>query len=446
MDEAKNLPLGWVDTKLETVAKWGSGGTPSRRNPSFYNNGNIPWIKTGELKSKYIRTTSESITEEAIKKSSAKLFPKGSVAIAMYGATIGRLSILGIDATTNQACAVAQPYDFLYNEYLYYFLNSEKRNLINAGKGGAQPNISQTLIKDWGFKLPPLNEQKRIVAEIEKLFSELDKGEENLKHAQEQLKVYRQSILKHAFEGKLTAKWREENGISCSSWENTVLGNIAKWGSGGTPSRKNASFYTGSIPWIKTGELNSKYVNKSEEHITEEAIRKSSAKLFPKESVAIAMYGATIGKCSIFGIDASTNQACAVAQVNDDLFNEYLYYYLISQRRDFENAGKGGAQPNISQTVIKDWPFKKPSLEEQKKIVIEIEEKLSVIDQFEKDISDNLKRCDILRQAILKKAFSGQLVEQDPNDEPASVLLERISQEKQQAKPAKRTKKKVGKA
>lgn len=443
MNDLNAIPTGWMDTTLEKVAKWGSGGTPSRRNPAFYSNGNIPWIKTGELTSKYIRKTSEHITDEAVKKSSAKLFPRGSVAIAMYGATIGKLSILDIDATTNQACAVAQPYDFLYNEYLYYFLTSEKKNLINAGKGGAQPNISQTLIKDWSFMLPPLNEQKRIVAKIEELFSELDKGIESLKYAQAQLKIYRQSILKHAFEGKLTAKWREEREISNSSWENTVLGKIAKWGSGGTPSRKDPAFYTGSIPWIKTGELTSKYVVSSEEHITEEAIKKSSAKLFPKGSVAIAMYGATIGKCSIFGIDASTNQACAVAQVNDDLFNEYLYYYLISQRRDFENAGKGGAQPNISQTVIKDWPFKKPSLEEQKQIVVEIEEKLSVIDQLEQDISDNLKRADVLRQAILKKAFSGKLVDQDPNDEPASVLLARIAEEKQQAKPAKRTKKKV---
>ena len=109
MDNLHILPKGWMDTKLEKVAKWGSGGTPSRRNPAFYNNGNIPWIKTGELTSKYIRKTSEHITDEAVKKSSAKLFPKGSIAIAMYGATIGKLSILDIDATTNQACAVAQP-------------------------------------------------------------------------------------------------------------------------------------------------------------------------------------------------------------------------------------------------------------------------------------------------------------------------------------------------
>jgi len=248
--------------------------------------------------------------------------------------------------------------------------------------------------------------------------------------------------LKNAFEGKLTAKWREEKEVNNSSWENTALGKVAKWGSGGTPSRKDAAFYTGSIPWIKTGELTSKYVISSEEHITEEAIKKSSAKLFPKGSVAIAMYGATIGKCSIFGIAASTNQACAVAQVNDDLFNEYLYYYLISQRRDFENAGKGGAQPNISQTVIKDWPFKKPSLEEQKQIVIEIEEKFSVIDQLEQDISDNLKRADVLRQAILKKAFSGKLVDQDPNDGPASVLLERIAQEKTEGRACQTNKEK----
>ncbi len=206
------MPSGWVSTTLKSVAKWGSGGTPSRKNPAFYE-GDIPWIKTGELKSKYIQETSEHITEEAVKKSSAKLFPKGSVAIAMYGATIGKLSILGINATTNQACAVAQPYNFLFNEFLYYFLESEKRNLINAGKGGAQPNISQTLIKDWNFNLPPINEQKQIVTKIEELFSKIEEEEKCLSkviffsnNTLGLAGILKQSILQKAFSGKLVVQ------------------------------------------------------------------------------------------------------------------------------------------------------------------------------------------------------------------------------------------------
>ncbi|MGG7054616.1 restriction endonuclease subunit S [Nitrosomonas sp. ANs5] len=200
----------WTETTLGKIAKWGSGGTPSRRNPEFFK-GSIPWIKTGELGKKYIQNCEEYISEEAICRSSAKLFKKGSVGIAMYGATIGKLSIFDIDASTNQACAVAEPKEGLDKEFLYYFLLSERRSLIKAGKGGAQPNISQSILKDWPIRLPTISEQKNIVAKIEALFSELDKGIESLKTARQQLKAYRQAVLKHAFEGKLTEKWRQQN-------------------------------------------------------------------------------------------------------------------------------------------------------------------------------------------------------------------------------------------
>ena len=130
----------------------------------------------------------------------------------MYGATIGKASIWALDASTNQACAVAQcPPELLFNEFLYYFLISQQRGFINAGKGGAQPNISQGVLKDWPIALPPVNEQHRIVAKIEELFSELDKGVESLTAAREQLKAYRHAVLKHAFAGKLTSKWRARN-------------------------------------------------------------------------------------------------------------------------------------------------------------------------------------------------------------------------------------------
>ena len=210
MSDVSSIPKGWCCTSLEKVASWGSGGTPSR-NVERYFQGTIPWVKTGELESKYIRETEEHISEEALKNSSAKIFPKGSVGIAMYGATIGKLSIWGIDASTNQACAVGIPTEAINNEFLYYYLLSERQNLIKAGKGGAQPNLSQGIIKEWSINLPPLPEQHRIVAKIEELFSELDKGIENLKTARAQLKVYRQALLKHAFEGKLTVQWRREN-------------------------------------------------------------------------------------------------------------------------------------------------------------------------------------------------------------------------------------------
>ncbi len=131
------LPKGWTQTTLQSIADWGSGGTPSRKNSTYYS-GEVPWIKTGDLGPRVLTSSSEFISEAGVQNSSAKYFPKGSVAIAMYGATIGKTSILGIDATTNQACGVGKPIDGVTTtDFLYYFLLNEKDNFIAKGKGGA---------------------------------------------------------------------------------------------------------------------------------------------------------------------------------------------------------------------------------------------------------------------------------------------------------------------
>lgn len=149
------LPDGWENALLADVADWGSGGTPSRTHSEYYG-GTIPWIKTGELGEGLITDTEERITDLGLQNSSAKIFPAGSVAVAMYGATIGKTSILGVDAATNQACAVGIPRrDITYSKYLYHYLASQKDGFVESGKGGAQPNISQGLIKTWPIPLAP---------------------------------------------------------------------------------------------------------------------------------------------------------------------------------------------------------------------------------------------------------------------------------------------------
>lgn len=221
-----DLPESWVVTTLEDVADWGSGGTPSRSHREYYG-GEIPWIKTGELGQGIITETEEKITELGLQNSSAKVFPKDSVAVAMYGATIGKVAILGIDAATNQACAVAQPIDELITtKYLAYFLMSQRDDFVEAGKGGAQPNISQRVIKEWQFPLAPLNEQKRIADKIETLLTQATSSLEKLNRASELVKQFRQAVLAAATAGALTEDWRKQNGIS-SEWETVRLEQVA---------------------------------------------------------------------------------------------------------------------------------------------------------------------------------------------------------------------------
>ena len=199
----------WIEVELGEVFFTTSGGTPSRRNKSYYE-GHIPWVKSGELDKGVINKTEENISEEAVKKSSAKIFPKGTLLIALYGATIGKLAFLGVNATTNQAiCGIYKNVNISHN-FLFYYLFFRKPKLISKGSGGAQPNISQTILKKLRFPIIPLPIQRAIVSKIETLFSDLDNGIANLKKAQEQLKIYRQAVLKKAFEGELTKEWREK--------------------------------------------------------------------------------------------------------------------------------------------------------------------------------------------------------------------------------------------
>ena len=218
------------------------------------------------------------------------------------------------------------------------------------------------------------------------------------------------------------------------SWEWVRLGSIGDWGSGATPSRTNAEYYGGDIPWLKTGDLNDGYIKQIPENISHLALEKTSVRLNETGSVLIAMYGATIGKVGILTFPATTNQACC-ACLPIKIYNEYLFYFLMSQKLAFIKQGEGGAQPNISKQKIIATLMPLPSIAEQHRIVTKIKEILPLVEQYEVACSEvnslNNSFSELLKKSILQEAVQGKLVPQDPNDEPASVLLERIRAEKQ---------------
>ena len=214
-----------------------------------------------------------------------------------------------------------------------------------------------------------------------------------------------------------------------SGWEWCRLGEVGDWGAGATPLRSNTEYYGGNIPWLKTGELNNDIINEAEEHITDKALRECSLRMCSVGDVLIAMYGATIGKLGIAGIEMTTNQACC-ACTPILISNKFLFYYLMASRQSFIKRSEGGAQPNISRIKLITHLFALPPLEEQKRIVARIEELMPLVEQYDKAHSEltrlNDQLPEQLKKSILQEAIQGKLVPQDPTDEPASVLLERI--------------------
>lgn len=207
------IPESWMWVRLEACGSWNAGATPPRTNLEYYN-GTIPWLKTGDLNDGIINEIPEFITEKALDDTSVRLNPIGSVLMAMYGATIGKLGILGIAATTNQACCACIPFEGIYNKYLFYFLMASRLRFIKMGEGGAQPNISKDKILRFAFCLPPYAEQKRIVAKIEELLPFIDRYEQAWNRLETFNKRFpedmKKSILQLAIQGKLVEQRPEE--------------------------------------------------------------------------------------------------------------------------------------------------------------------------------------------------------------------------------------------
>ena len=214
-------------------------------------------------------------------------------------------------------------------------------------------------------------------------------------------------------------------------WAWSRLGFIGNWQSGATPSRRHPEYYGGEIPWLKTGDLNDDYIDKVPEYITEEGMKNSSVYLNPIGSVLIAMYGATIGKLGIANIELTTNQACC-ACLPIYIKSKYLFYFLMYQKEYFIKQAVGGAQLNISKDKIVSTLFPVPPSNEQSKLVLLIEQALGLVNSIDIDKNSLIEIISITKAKILHLAVRGQLVPQNPNDEPASVLMERIRAEKEE--------------
>lgn len=308
--------------------------------------------------------------------------------------------------------------------YVYYCLKNLQSFFEKSGDGSTkQKELKPDIIRKVLIPLPPLAEQKRIVAKIEELLPYVERYETAYNKLQQLNKRFpddlQKSVLQLAIQGRLVPQCAKEGNAEDlyqqiqdekqklikegkikkekplppitddekpfeipENWKWVRLGEIGSWASGATPSRSNPDYYNGTIPWLKTGDLNDSYITDTSEYITELALSKTSVRLNPIGSVLIAMYGATIGKIAILKTSATTNQACCACIAYNGIYNKYLFYFLLAYRKNFIKMGAGGAQPNISKEKIVNTIFPFPPLPEQKRIVAKIEEIIPLCDKL----------------------------------------------------------------
>ena len=426
-EQPYKVPGNWCWTTLQNIAQWGSGGTPSRRIPDYYI-GNIPWIKTGELVDDYIYETEEHISEKAIENSSAKKFPINTVIIAMYGATIGKVGIMGIEATTNQACACGVCSSAIYHKYLFYYAISQKDEFIKKGKGGAQPNISQEVIKQHEIPIPPLAEQQRIVDRIERMFSKLDEVKENVQNVIDGFENRKSAILHKAFNGELTAKWREKNGRTIDEWNNECLKNLLY------PMQTKKP--TGEIfRYIDIDSIDNNCQKVREPKIipVSEAPSRAS-RAIKKDSVLFSMVRPYLKNIAIISEELSDCIASTgfyVCDCKKEILPIFLYEllrsdYAINYLMQFM---RGDNSPSIRKDDLLGMKILLPAIEEQAEIVCILDSLLTKEQQAKEKAEEVLERIELIKKSILARAFRGELGTNNPDEESSIELLKMVLSE-----------------
>ncbi|KKH15385.1 restriction endonuclease subunit S [Methanosarcina mazei] len=480
MQQKSELPEGWAYSILDNIGKWSTGGTPSRKVVEYFG-GDIPWVKSGDLNDSIVTYTEEKITKKGLDNSSAKLLPAGTVSVALYGATIGKLGILNIDAATNQACANCQINPQMINPmFLFYYLLSQREELIKAGQGGAQPNLTNGIVRAWPITLPPLAEQHRIVSAIEALFARLDATNEKLDRVPGILKKFRQSVLAAACDGRLTEDWRKANPdiesakelvksiiheketksekrkVSLNSdleesvvqnipesWFESSLDKISIKITDGThhspPNGAEGDFKYITAKNIKNDGIDLKNVTYVSSEVHDEIYSRCNPEY---GDLLLIKDGATTGIVTLNNLTEPFSMLSSVALLKfpEEISNKYIMYYMRSpdfQSNVLDKMG-GAAITRLTLKKISNMIIALPPLPEQQEIVHRVDALFAFADSIEAKVVAAREKTERLRQSILAKAFSGKLVETEAGIarregreyEMAEVLLERIKEER----------------
>jgi type I restriction enzyme S subunit len=451
------LPKGWKVVKFKDVTTIIGGGTPSTSIEEYFD-GDIPWLSPVDLsgyKEKYISRGRKNISKLGLQKSSARLLPINTVLFSSR-APIGYVAIADKEMATNQGFKNLLPSSSFEPSFAYYYLKHKKDYIESQASGTTFKEISGKKLGEIDFILPPLPEQQRIVAKLDAVFGHLDSLREKLDRIPELLKNFRQQVLTKAVTGELTREWRE--GKDLGEWEENLVkflidretsfyenqkkenrktrkpeylnysisdfkkSDITGWAKGPiglfcdsiVPGRDKPKGFTGNIPWVTMPILNSEFINEEDAnlYLSEEEIEEVKAKIIPKGSVVMSIVG-RFGIASILNCDAVINQQLHAFLPSPILLPEFLLYQIKTSEKYLNDISTSTTVAYVNKTNANSLPVNIPPIEEQQEIIKRIDELFSLADKIESQYQSLKAKIDQLPQAILGKAFRGELVGQE---------------------------------
>ena len=387
---------GWEYSTIGKLCKTYSGGTPLKNVKEYYQDGNIPWLRSGEVCQKYIYETEMFITQKGLESSSAKYYPINTVVVAMYGATAAQVGILKIEATSNQAVCGIIPNSKFLPEFLYYFFCYRKEFLASQAQGGAQPNISQVKIKNLEVPVPSFSEQQSIVDYLDSAFAKIDAMKANAEKRLNEAKALFQASLKKMLEPK-------------EGWEEKTLKETAKYRRGSFPQPYgNKEWYDGegSMPFVQVAELQEDSFNLIS--VTKRRISKLAHPLsvfVPAGTVLVSLQG-SIGKVAITNYDSYVDRTVAIFQDYKIEIDKTFFAYQLKSRFEIERLkARGTTIKTITKEEFANFSINCPPLSEQQSIVATLDSLKSKVDRLQANYEKISQECDALKQAILRQVF-----------------------------------------
>lgn len=440
--ESTQYPPSWAVVPLGRFVNYNKGKRPSVLSKSQTPKCSVPYVD--------IKAFEEGIVEQWTDGSDCQMCEESDFLMVWDGSRSGLVGRFGKGALGSTLMRLN--FGKINNQYAFYFLQSKFLEINSRTKGTGTPHVDPDLLWNYQFPIPPLNEQARIVNKIEELFSELDESVESLRSAQAQLKVYRQALLKNAFEGRLTATWRQENHFTIDEFEKAESSHLPEipkcWSyvraehlchfitKGTTPTKGNLLNGNGDVPFIKVYNLT--FDGALDFRIDPTFVSNATHKGFLKRSICypgdvlMNIVGPPLGKVSMVPDlfpEWNINQAIARFRPSRHLRPRYLMYFLLSSitvDRTAKKAKATAGQFNLTLAICRDIEVPLCHTLEQEQIVQILDAQLSNAAQIGSEIDLALSKTSALKQAILRQAFSGKLVGQDPSDAPTETLTAEV--------------------